>query len=111
MNTSRHARIALVSVPDVKTGRQLAQAALENRLAACANILPKLESHYWWQGKLESSPECLILFKTTSQKLAALEDLILDQHPYDTPEFVVIPILAGSSAYLNWLTASVTVSD
>lgn len=111
MKTTRHARIVLVTAPDLKTGRKLAQAALEQHLVACANILPKLESHYWWQGKLESSPECLILFKTTTQKLPALEELILAQHPYETPEFVVIPILGGSSAYLNWITAAVTTSD
>ena len=111
MNTSRHARLVLVTAPDLKTGRKLAQAALEKRLVACANILPRLESHYWWQGKLESSPECLILFKTTTQRLPALERLILDRHPYETPEFVVIPILGGSSAYLNWLAAAVKTPD
>lgn len=110
MKSTRHARVVLVTVPDLKTGRKLAQAALAEHLAACANILPKLESHYWWRGKLETSPECLVLFKTTSQKLAALEALILDQHPYETPEFIVIPILGGSAAYLNWLTAAVETS-
>ena len=111
MKSTRHARVVLVTVPDLKTGRKLAQAALEAHLVACANILPRLESHYWWRGKLETSRECLVLFKTTRQKLIALEALILDQHPYETPEFVVIPILGGSAAYLDWLTTAVATSD
>jgi periplasmic divalent cation tolerance protein len=104
-------RLVLVTAPNLKTARALARAALENRLAACANILPKIESHYWWQGKLESSAECLILFKTTAARLAALERQILSLHPYQTPEFLVLPILGGNKAYLEWLTASVRPSS
>jgi len=87
--------------------RKLAKAALEARLVACGNLIPKLESHYWWQGKLEQSAEVLVLFKTTAAKLKALEQLILTNHPYDTPEFVVLPITAGNERYLQWVTDSV----
>jgi periplasmic divalent cation tolerance protein len=98
--------LVLVTAPDLKTARALARAALQARLVACANLIPRLESHYWWQGKLESSAEVLILFKTTRARLAALEKLILVRHPYDTPEFVVLPIAAGSRRYLDWLKTS-----
>ena len=105
---TRQSSIALVTAPNLETGRSLASAALKSRLVACANLIPKIESHYWWQGKLESSAEVLIVFKTTKTKLKALEKLILAKHPYDTPEFIVVPITAGNKRYLAWLGKSVT---
>ncbi|PYM12593.1 MAG: divalent-cation tolerance protein CutA [Verrucomicrobia bacterium] len=105
MNTGT--RLILVTAPNIKSGRGLAATALKARLVACANLIPKIESHYWWQGKIESSPEVLIIFKTTQSKLKALEKLVIAKHPYDTPEFIVLPITAGSKRYLDWLSASV----
>ena len=104
--TRRHA-VVLVTAPDLETARSLARAALEARMIACANLIPQLESHYWWQGKLESGAEVLLLMKTTRSKLAMLERLILARHPYDTAEFLVLPPTAGSAKYLDWISASV----
>jgi periplasmic divalent cation tolerance protein len=98
--------IVLVTAPDKKAARRLAQAALEERLAACANLVPGVESHYWWRGKMERSTEVLIIFKTTRRRLAALEKLILRKHSYDTPEFVVLAVQAGTERYLKWIAAS-----
>jgi periplasmic divalent cation tolerance protein len=95
--------IVLVTTPDLKTARALAKAALSARLIACANLVPKIESHYRWQGKIESSPEVLLILKTRKSKLAALEKLVLARHPYDTPEFLVLPVSAGNKKYLDWL--------
>jgi periplasmic divalent cation tolerance protein len=81
--------------------------ALSKRLIACANLIPKLESHYWWQGKIETGAEVLLLLKTTTPKLNALEKLILSEHPYDMPEFIVMPINRGNKRYLDWLAQSV----
>jgi periplasmic divalent cation tolerance protein len=97
----------IVTAPDAKTARGLAKAALNARLVACANLVPEIESHYWWRGRLESSGEVLILFKTTKAKLKALEKLIVTKHPYETPEFIVLPITAGNERYLAWLRDSV----
>src|SRR5512136_246025 len=99
--------VVLVTVPDLGTGRKLARAALAARLVACANLIPRIESHYWWQGKLESCPEVLLLMKTTTTRLAALGGLVVAQHPYDTPEFIVLPITCGNKRYLAWLEDSV----
>ncbi len=101
-------RLVLVTAPDLKTARALAKAALAAKLVACANLVPNIESHYWWRGKLESGAEVLIVFKTTRAKLAALEQLIVARHPYDTPEFIVLPLTEGNAKYLEWLTACVT---
>jgi periplasmic divalent cation tolerance protein len=99
--------VVLVTAPDVKTARRLAQAALKARLIACANLVPRIESHYWWQGKIESGAEVLMLLKTTTTRLAALEELVRAEHPYDTPEFIVLPITRGSRRYLDWIQNSV----
>ncbi|MBC8097291.1 MAG: divalent-cation tolerance protein CutA [Akkermansiaceae bacterium] len=101
--TAQSFKIVLVTVPDLKTARKLARLALQARLVACANLIPKIESHYWWQGKLERSSELLIVFKTTRPCLKSLETLILSNHPYDTPEFVVVPLAGGNRRYLEWL--------
>lgn len=105
MKSAAQFALVLVTAPEVKTARRLARAALTARLVACANLIPRLESHYWWQGKLERSAEVLLLFKTTRARLAKLEKLILKEHPYDTPEFVVLRLDQGSKRYLAWLEA------
>jgi periplasmic divalent cation tolerance protein len=100
--TARHV-IVLVTLPNLKTARALAKAALTAQLVACANLVPKLESHYWWQGKLEKSAEVLVIMKTQKRHLAALEAAVLAVHPYDTPEFVVLPLAGGNERYLAWI--------
>lgn len=102
--------LVMVTAPNLKTARELARAVLVAHLAACANLIPKIESHYWWQGKIESSAEVLLLFKTTANRLAKLEQLILKKHPYDTPEFVGLPLQSGNERYLKWLEDSVQIS-
>jgi periplasmic divalent cation tolerance protein len=99
--------IVLVTAPDLKVARNLAQAALTARLIACANLIPKVESHYWWRGKIEKGSELFMIMKTTKAKLAALEKLILEKHPYDTPEFLVLPVNSGNPSYLDWMVRSV----
>ena len=103
MKSAAEFSIVLVTAPDLKTARALAKAALKAKLAACANLLPKLESHYWWQGRVESATEVLLILKAPRTRLAALEKLVLAKHPYDTPEFLVLPVSAGNEKYLGWL--------
>jgi len=107
MKKAAQISIVLVTAPDKKAARRLAALALKGRLAACANLIPAVESHYWWRGKIQRGAETLIVFKTTRRRLAALEELILTRHPYDTPEFVALSLQAGSERYLDWLAGSV----
>ena len=104
-STSRFA-VVLVTAPDLKTARKLSRAALQARLVACANLVPRIESHYWWQGQIESGTEVMLVFKTARTKLRALEKLILELHPYDTPEFLVLPLSTGNERYLRWFQNS-----
>ena len=110
MHASREHACVLVTAPNITVARKLAAAALSERVAACANLVPKIESHYWWQGQIESSSEVLILFKTRMDKLMDLENCVLRNHPYDTPEFVALKIDAGNEKYLKWVTDSVQIA-
>lgn len=98
--------LVLVTAPDLKTARRLATAALEAKFIACANLVPRIESYYWWQSKLERGNEVLLILKTTRARLANLEKLVVREHPYDTPEFIVLPIIQGNARYLEWLGSS-----
>ena len=103
MKSARKFAVVLVAAPNLKTARALARAALKAQLVACASLIPKIESHYWWRGKVESGAEVLLLIKTTRSKLAALERLIVAMHPYETPEILALPLSSGSQKYLRWL--------
>ena len=95
--------MTLVTAPDLDSARKLTDAILEARAAACVNIVNSVESCYWWEGKIERDSECLLIIKSTEKKLTALEQLVVDNHPYDTPEFITFPIESGHEKYLSWL--------
>ena len=98
--------VVLVTAPDLASARDLGKRALNAKIVACANLIPGLESHYWWKGKIESSDEVLILFKTMRAHLGQLEKLVRAHHPYETPEIVVVPLKQGSARYLDWISES-----
>ena len=81
--------------------------ALKARLAACVNLVSGIQSHYWWANKITASTEVLMLIKTRTSQLAKLEKLVLENHPYDVPEFIAFPLLHGSQSYLAWISSSV----
>ena len=95
-----------VTAPNLTAARKIAVSALSERLVACANLLPKIESHYWWKGQLESSSEVLVLFKTTKKKLPDLERCVVKNHPYETPEVISVSLDHGSEKYLTWIAHS-----
>jgi periplasmic divalent cation tolerance protein len=102
------ALIALSTFADADTARQAARTLVEERLAACANIMPQVESIYRWQGKIESSAEVLVIFKTTRERYPAFEQRLRALHPYEVPEIVALDIAAGLPAYLAWVAESVS---
>ena len=106
MRSAASFALVLVTAPDLRSARALARAALAARLVACVNLVPRIESHYWWRGKIERGTEVLLVLKTRRSHLATLEKLILKEHPYDTPEFLVLPLASGTRRYLEWLAAS-----
>jgi periplasmic divalent cation tolerance protein len=101
-------RIVLVTCGTLKEARRIARTVVSKRLAACVNIsLSPVESFYTWKGKLEKAREYLLVMKTTAKRLAELEEEVKRLHSYDVPEFIAVPIVAGSADYLGWLQESV----
>lgn len=94
--------VVMVTAPSKDEAERLAVATLEARLAACVQI-QAITSHYWWDGKITSDAEQLMLFKTAATKFAALRDLITSLHSYDTPEIIQLPVTAGAEKYLDWI--------
>jgi periplasmic divalent cation tolerance protein len=100
------ARIVLTTTDSLEEARRLGRTLVEEHLAACATLVPAVESIYRWQGAIETSAETLLLLKTTAGQIAALQTRLHQLHTYETPEFLVLPVESGSSAYLDWLTSS-----
>lgn len=102
-------RVVLVTCATLEEARKIARDVVEKHLAACVNIVTHaVESFYIWDGKLDNSSEYLLMMKTTEERLEDLQKQVLALHSYDTPEFIALPIVAGSDAYLKWLGESVS---
>ncbi len=106
IESSEH-RVILSTAPSAEVATSLTTGALEKRLAACVQQLPGMQSHYWWDGAIQSDQEILLLFKTHIDQTEALAQFIKEAHPYDTPELIEIPITKGSQSYLDWITENV----
>jgi len=104
LETAANARIVLTTAPTREEAERLGRSLVEERLAACATLLPGAQSIYRWEGKIESTPETLLLLKTEAGRLEELEARIHALHSYATPEFLVLRVDAGSRAYLDWLS-------
>jgi periplasmic divalent cation tolerance protein len=95
-------RLIFVTASSLEEARGLARGLLEKRLAACVNLVPNLESHYWWQGKLEKAEEVLMLIKSSAEQFEALEAHIQLHHSYDCPEVVAVDPREMASPYRQW---------
>lgn len=98
--------LVLSTAPDASTAQSLAETLVSERLAACVNIIPGVQSVYRWQGAVESTSELILLIKTTQDSYAALESRLQQLHPYELPEILVLPQPAGLPAYLAWIAAN-----
>lgn len=99
--------LVLSTAPSEADAKKIAHALVEERLAACVNIVPKIYSVYRWQGKVESADEFLLLIKTTRDREEQVRSAIKELHTYELPECIVIAIDGGSEEYLQWLSESV----
>jgi periplasmic divalent cation tolerance protein len=91
--------------PDADSARRIAERLVEERLAACASVLPGMHSVYRWQGQVERADEVLLLIKTSHERLPALTECVLALHPYELPELVAVEAAGGSPAWLDWVMA------
>ena len=105
------ALLVLTHLPDHSTAEALARTLVEQRLAACVNILAPCTSIYRWQGKLETAREVPLLIKTTQERYAALEVAVRAAHPYQLPELIALPIEQGLPDYLAWIAAETRAPD
>jgi periplasmic divalent cation tolerance protein len=103
---SQPARIVLTTTANPEEAARLGRALVEERLAACATLIPAVQSIYRWKGEVETATETLLLLKTGPEQLAALEARLLELHSYETPEFLVLGVEAASQPYLDWLQES-----
>lgn len=102
-----NALVVITTTETLADGERLARILVEAELAACAQVLPQITTVYRWQGKVEQANEALLLIKTTSMAYPELENAIKQNHSYQTPEIIALPVEMGSADYLNWLATSV----
>lgn len=95
--------LVMTTVPNEKLAYKLSKVVLENRVAACVNIIKEVSSFYWWKESIENSNEIILLIKTTDEKYQDLESLIKKNHPYEVPEIIAIELKKGLNEYLNWI--------
>ena len=95
----------LVTAPDADTAAGLARQLVEERLVACANLVPAVRSIYRWEGAVADDSEVLLVLKTARDRLEQVAARVKDLHPYELPEVVALPIVGGSRDYLDWLLA------
>ena len=95
--------VVLVTAPDAETGARLARSLVEERLAACANLVPGVRSIYRWEGRVQDDAEVLLVLKTRAERVDALAARVSELHPYDVPEVVALAVVGGNRAYLDWV--------
>ena len=101
-------RVVIVTASSLREARKLAHVILKGKFAACVNLIPEIQSWYWWKGRITSGKEVLLLIKTTRASLSRLCSVVKLHHSYEVPEFIVLPISHGDFTYLQWIKESVS---
>lgn len=99
--------LVYTTTPDEREAHKIAENVMIKKLAACANIGKGITSIYWWEGALQSAEETPVIFKTTKEKYAELEQLIKKSHSYENPCIIMLDITGGSKEFLNWIDESI----
>ena len=100
--------VVLVTTNTTGEAQQIARRLLEQRQAACVNIIPGVDSSFWWAGKLDSARESLLVIKTRASRLAEIIDLVKGVHSNTVPEIIALPVIGGNQEYLDWIDKEVT---
>jgi periplasmic divalent cation tolerance protein len=95
--------VIFVTTSSEKEARKVAELLLGQRKAACINIVPRIDSSFWWQGKLDSAQESLLIIKTRASLLPEIIEMVKSVHSYEVPEIIALPIIGGSEDYLKWI--------
>ncbi|MEM7246610.1 MAG: divalent-cation tolerance protein CutA [Acidobacteriota bacterium] len=103
--------VLVVTTHPEEGAEAFARSLVERRLAACVQVLPGVRSSYRWEGRVETEPELRLDIKTTRAAAARLRDALPELHPYDVPELIVLPIVDGLPAYLDWVRTETTPTD
>ena len=98
--------LIFITAANKKEANKIARGLLQHKLAACVNIVERIESLFWWKGRIDRSGESLLLVKTKKTKLSSVIKLVKSLHSYEVPEIIALPIIAGEKKYLNWIDAS-----
>ncbi len=100
--------VLFITTATADEARQISMLLLERRKVACVNIVPRVSSQFWWEGKLNSAQESLLIVKTKSSLLPEIIDLVKRVHSYDIPEIIALPIVGGNEDYLQWIEKNVS---
>jgi periplasmic divalent cation tolerance protein len=100
--------LALSTFPDAEIAHRISNQLVSERFAACANILPSVESIYRWKGKIESGNETLVFFKVSEDRQSAFQDKLRLLHPHDVPEIIFVPVASGLPEYIQWVSENCT---
>ncbi len=99
--------VIYTTCPDSATAESITSKLLQAKQVACVNLLPGIKSQYWWEGKIQKDKEVLVILKTRQSLFKAVEETIKNNHPYQIPEIIALPILQGNASYVSWIHDSV----
>jgi len=99
--------VVLITTSSEEEAHRIADLLLNQRKAACVNIVPRIDSLFWWQGKLDSAQESLLIVKTQASELKEITELVEGAHSYEVPEIIALPIIGGNEDYLKWLNTTI----
>ncbi|MDY6833685.1 MAG: divalent-cation tolerance protein CutA [Chloroflexota bacterium] len=103
-----NAIVVFITTASRDEAQSISNILIEKRQVACVNIVPQVDSVFWWEGRVESEQECLLIAKTKTSVLNSVIDIVKQVHSYDVPEVIALPIVGGNGDYLNWINEEIS---